>query len=169
MPTECNPKAMHFAHVEGRAVVADFGGGALTSDAGALLLGATDRAIGLVERFATYFTDGRTPGHVAHDLPTLLGQRVFGIALGYEDIVDHDDLRHDPVLGTVLGRIEARRPGHAPLAGKSTLNRLEHAPEGVDRYRRIGPDAAAVEALFAKLPRRPRQGPGAGRARPRRH
>ena len=129
MLTECSPKSMSFARVDGRAVVADFGGGAITSDAGALLLGATDRAIRLVDRFAACFSDGRMPGRVCHDVATLVGQRVFGIALGYEDLIDHDDLRRDPALGAALGRIEARRPGLAPLAGKSTLNRLEHAPQ----------------------------------------
>ena len=142
-----NPKAIAL----GRDVVADFGGGAMTSDAGALLLGATDRAIGLVDRFAACFSDGRAAGRVVHDVATLVGQRVFGIALGYEDLLDHDELRHDPVLGTVLGRLEARRRDCAPLAGKSTLNRLEHAPVGIHRYRRIGHDAGAIEALFVDL------------------
>ncbi len=151
MPTECSPEPMLFARLDRRAVVADFGGGAITSDAGALLLGATDRVIGLVERFAACFTDGRAPRRVVHDVHTLVGQRVFGIALGYEDLIDHDELRRDPVLGTVLGRLEARRPGCAPLAGKSTLNRLEHAPDGAHRYRRIGHDAAAIESLFVEL------------------
>ena len=76
---------------------------------------------------------------------------MFGIALGYEDLIDHDDLRRDPVLGAVLGRLEAKRPGLAPLAGKSTLNRLEHAPTGADRYRRIGHDGAAIADLFVEL------------------
>jgi len=148
MPTDCSSEPMAFARLEGRRVVADFGGGAITSDAGALLLGATDRAIGLVDRFAACFQDGRRADRVVHDLATLVGQRVFAIALGYEDVNDHDELRHDPVLGTVLGRLEARRSGCAPLAGKSTLNRLEHAPEGGERYRRIGHDPAAIERLF---------------------
>ncbi|MEQ9177749.1 MAG: IS1380 family transposase, partial [Nitratireductor sp.] len=83
---------------------------------------------------------------------TPIGQRVFGIALGYEDLVDHDELRHDPVLGPVLGRLEARHPRCAPLAGNSTLNRLEHAPAAEpERYRRIGHDAAAIEDLFVDL------------------
>ena len=151
MPAECSPPAMQFAHLDGRAVVADFGGGVMTSDAGALLLGATDRAIGLVDRFAACFSDGRTPGRVVHEVATLVGQRVFGIALGYEDLIDHDALRHDPVLGVVLGRLEARRPGCAPLAGKSTLNRLEHAPRGAHRYRRIGHEPEAIETLFVDL------------------
>jgi hypothetical protein len=129
MQTECSPKPMVFARVDRRAVVADFDGGAITSDAGALLLGATDRAIRLVDRFAGCFSDGRAAKRIVHDLPAMIGQRVFGIALGHEDIVDHDELRHDPVLGAVLGRLEAKRPGLAPLAGKSTLNRLEHAPD----------------------------------------
>ena len=151
MPTECNPEAMLFARLDGRAVVADFGGGVMTSDAGALLLGATDRAIGLVDRFAACFSDGRQAGRVVHEARTLVGQRVFGIALGYEDLIDHDELRHDPVLGTVLGKLAAARPGYAPLAGKSRLNRLEHAPEGGHRYRRIGHDPAAIEGLFVDL------------------
>ena len=151
MQTECSAEPMLFARLDRRDLVADFGGGAITSDAGALLLGATDRAIGLVDRFAACFCDGRDPGRVAHELPTLVGQRVFAIALGYEDLVDHDDLRRDPALGAVLGRLEAKRPGLAPLAGKSTLNRLEHAPEGTHRYRRIGHDPAAVEDLFVDL------------------
>jgi len=143
---------MVFARLEGRRVVADFGGGAISSDAGALLLGATDQAIGLVEHFAACFQDGRRADRVVHDVATLVGQRIFAIALGYEDVNDHDDLRHDPVLGTVLGRLEARRPGCAPLAGKSTLNRLEHAPAGeADRYRRIGHDPEAIETLFVDL------------------
>ena len=121
MPTECSAKTMAFAPVEGRAVVADFDGGAITSDAGAMLLGATDRAIGLVERFAGCFTDGRTPGRVVHDVATLVGQRVFAIAMGYEDLVDHDELRFDPVLGVVLERLDAKHGRCAPLAGKCHL------------------------------------------------
>ena len=151
MLAECSPKPMRFARLKGRDVVADFGGGAMTSDAGALLLGATDRAIGLVDRFAACFSDGRAAGRVVHDVATLVGQRVFGIALGYEDLLDHDELRHDPVLGAVLRRLEARRRDCAPLAGKSTLNRLEHAPVGIHRYRRLGHDAGAIEALFVDL------------------
>ncbi len=77
-----------------------------------------------------------------------MGQRVFPNALGYEDLIDHNALRHDLVLGVVLGRLEARRPGCAPLAGKSTLNRLEHAPQSSHRYRRIGYDAVVIETLF---------------------
>lgn len=151
MQTECNPEPMLFARLDRRDVVADFEGGAISSDAGALLLGATDRAIGLTERFAGCFSDGRAADQVVHDLPTLVGQRVFALALGYEDLIDHDRLRHDPVLGTVLGKLEARRRNCAPLGGKSTLNRLEHASGKTDRYHKIGHDPAAIEALFVDL------------------
>jgi len=141
-----------FAPVEGRSVVAAFDGGAITSDAGALLLGATDRAIGLVERFAACFADGRAAERVEHGLATLVGQRVFGIALGYEDLIDHDEIRHDPALAVLAGKLAARRSACAPLAGKSTLNRLEHAPAGAPgRYHKIGHDGAAIETLFVDL------------------
>ena len=95
MPTECSAELFEFAAVEGRHVVASFDGGAITSDAGGLLLGQTDRAIGLTERFAGCFRDSRTPELVEHQVSTLVMQRVIGIALGYEDLNDHDDLRCD--------------------------------------------------------------------------
>jgi hypothetical protein len=143
---------MLFARLDRRDVVADFGGGAITSDAGALLLGATDKAIGLVERFAACFRDGRSASQVVHDLAPMVGQRMFGIALGYEDLIDHDRLRHDPVMAVLAGKLAARRARCAPLAGKSTLNRLEHAPAGEPtRYHKIGHDAAAIERLFVEL------------------
>jgi hypothetical protein len=81
----------------------------------------------------------------------MVAQRVFGIALGYEDLVDHDHLRHDPVLATLAGKLEAKRQRCAPLAGKSTLNRLEHAPSTPSRYHKIGHDPAAIEHLFVEL------------------
>ena len=152
MSTECSPDLVGLAPVAGRRVVAAFDGGAITSDAGALLLGAADRAIRLVERFAACFHDDRAADRVEHRVETLVGQRVFGLALGYEDVVDHDRLRHDPVLAVLAGKLAARRSDCAPLAGKSTLNRLEHAPAaGPTRYHRIGHDAAAIERLLVEL------------------
>jgi hypothetical protein len=152
MPAECNPALFDFAFAETRRVVAAFDGGAITSNAGALLLGATDRAIGLVHRFAACFRDARAPERIEHEVATLVGQRVIGIALGHEDLLDHDQLRRDPVLAVLAGKLEARRAGCAPLAGKSTLNRLEHAASNEPgRYHRIGHDADAVEALFVDL------------------
>jgi hypothetical protein len=151
MPTQCSRDLFGYEVVEGRQVVAAFDGGEVTSDAGGLLLGATDRAIGLVERFASCFVDGRAQAQVEHSVAAMVAQRVFGIALGYEDLVDHDQLRHDPVLATLAGKLSARRKSCAPLAGKSTLNRLEHAPFGPSRYHKIGHDAAAIEGLFVEL------------------
>jgi hypothetical protein len=151
MQTECNPALLEFPAVEGRRVVAAFDGGAITSDAGALLLGQTDRAIRLTERFTACFTDVRTPGLVEHEVSTLVMQRVVGIALGYEDLNDHDELRHDPVLSVLAGKLEARREDCAPLAGKSTLNRLELSRPLPTRYHKISHDPEAIERLFVDL------------------
>jgi hypothetical protein len=151
MPTQCTPARFDFPRVEGRAVVAAFDGGRITSDAGALLLGATDRVIGLTRRFAACFKDRRDPAFVEHSVETLLMQRVVGLTLGYEDLVDHDELRHDPVMAVLAGKLEARRSDCAPLAGKSTLNRLEHSRPEPSRYAKISADADAIEALFVDL------------------
>jgi hypothetical protein len=151
MQTECTPALFDFGVVGGRAVVGDFGGGSITSDAGALLLGRADRAIGLVERFAGCFRDQRQRGLIEHEVRTLVGQRVFGIALGYEDLIDHDDLRHDPAMAVLAGKLEARRKDCAPVAGKSTLNRLELSKAEPTRYHKIAHDGAAIEALFVEL------------------
>ena len=151
MPTQCSRDLFGYEVVEGRRVVAAFDGGEVTSDAGALLLGATDRAIGLVTRFAACFDDARVQAQVEHSVAAMVAQRVFGIALGYEDLVDHDRLRHDPVLAALAGKLTAKRQRCAPLAGKSTLNRLEHAPRGLSRYHKIGHDAAAIEGLLVEL------------------
>src|SRR5947209_12412517 len=125
MPTECSAELFDFGTVEGRAVEAAFDAGLVTSDAGALLLGATDRAIRMTARFAACFHDERRRDLIEHEVATLVGQRVFGIALGYEDLNDHDELRHDPMMAVLAGKLEARREECAPVAGKSTLNRLE--------------------------------------------
>src|SRR4051794_24764290 len=153
MPTPCSATGMAFGRTGGRELVAEFDGGSVTSDAGALLLGVTDRAIRLVDRFASCFRDGRHPAFVTHRVRSLVGQRIFGLALGYEDLVDHDDLRHDPVLGALLGRFKPEDAAPASLAGKSTLNRLEHAPAEAagGRYHKIGHDAAAIETMFVDL------------------
>jgi Transposase DDE domain group 1 len=151
MPTECNPALFEFAPVEGRQVVAAFDGGAITSDAGALLLGETDRAIRLTERFAACFTDARAVELVEHQVATLATQRVVGIALGYEDLNDHDELRHDPVLAVLAGKLEAKRSECAPLAGKSTLNRLELGRSEPTRYHKISHDPATIEQLFVDV------------------
>jgi hypothetical protein len=134
-------------------VVAAFDGGTVSSDAGALLLGKADAAIGLVDRLAGCFIDGRDPGLIEHPVRMLIGQRVFGMALGYEDLNDHESLRHDPVFGALLGKLEPKRRAEcAALAGKSTLNRLElHPVTSVSRYHKIRPDGAAIERLWVDL------------------
>ena len=132
MQTDCITDLFGFVAVDGRPVVAAFDGGSITSDAGAMLLGATDRAIALIERFAGCFLDVRRREFIEHEVETLIGQRVFGLALGYEDLIDHDALRHDPVMAILAGKLEARREDCAPVAGKSTLNRLEPKPAGAD-------------------------------------
>ncbi|MGH8519230.1 MAG: IS1380 family transposase [Panacagrimonas sp.] len=151
MPTECSADLFGFAPVEGREVVAAFDGGAISSDAGALLLGATDRAIGLMGRFASCFEDVRRQDLIEHEVVTLVGQRVFGIALGYEDVNDHDQLRHDPVLAVLAGKLTARREDCAPLAGKSTLNRLELSRLEATRYHKISHNPIAIKRLLVDL------------------
>ena len=130
MPTECTPRLFAFEEVEGKSVVADFDGGEITSNAGALLLGQVDRGVSVVKRFAACFTDRRDPRFVEHQVETLVGQRIFALALGYEDLNDHDELRKDPTLAVLAGKLKAVwRSDCEALAGKSTLNRLEHTPQ----------------------------------------
>lgn len=151
MQTECIADRFEFTAVEKRRVEAGFDGGQMTSDAGALLLGATDRAIGLIDRFASCFEDRRCQELVEHSVGTLAGQRVFGIALGYDDIVDHDELRHDPIFAVLAGKLSAKRADCAPVAGKSTLNRLELSRSEPTRYHKISHDPAAIEGLFVDV------------------
>lgn len=153
MSTECSAKLFEFETVERRSVVADFGGGDITSNAGGLLLGQVDRGMLLMRRFAECFTDRRDPRYVEHRLETLLGQRIFGLALGYEDLVDHDELRKDPTF-TALARKRAPvlRSDCEALAGKSTLNRLEHTPKRHGaKYHKIDFDGTKVDALLVDL------------------
>jgi hypothetical protein len=152
MPTQCNAEQLQFSCVERRRVVAAFDGGEVTSDAGALLLMRTERAIGLLDRLAGCFVDRRSERSTEHTVRTLLGQRVLGMAAGYEDLNDHDTLRHDPLWGAVLGKLEPKRSSCAPLAGKSTLNRLElSVAEQATRYHKIAHDPQAIEGLFVDL------------------
>ncbi|ANP87960.1 IS1380 family transposase [Rhizobium leguminosarum] len=152
MQTQCIRAQLEFEGFDGHKVVADFDGGAITSDAGALLLRHVDRAIGLFDRVAACFVDGRDPACTVHSVRTLVGQRIAAIALGYEDVDDHDTLRHDPVLGLLSQSLTPKRQDCAVLAGKSTLNRLEHGRLGAPtRYHKIGYDRQALEALFVDL------------------
>ena len=151
MPTDCSADLFGFAPVEGREVVAAFDGGAITSDAGALLLSATDRVIDLMRRLTACFSDVRKQELIEHEVVTLVSQRVFGIALGYEDLNDHDELRKDPVMAVLAGKLQAQRSDCEPVAGKSTLNRLELSRPEPTRYHKIAHDPAAIESLFVTL------------------
>lgn len=150
MHTQCNGKAIRTGRVGSREVVVDFDGGRISSDAGALLLRGVDQTLKLTERVAACFQDGRDAELIEHSVQTLVMQRIVGIALGYEDLNDHDQLRRDPVMSALAGKLQARRKRCEPLAGKSTLNRLEHAPtpEQANRYHKIAHEAGAFEALF---------------------
>jgi hypothetical protein len=129
-----------------RKLVGAFDGGAITSNGGVALLAGADCKRGLAARLATCFTNHRVPDAIRHSLPGLLRQRIFGLALGYEDLIDHDALRFDPALAAVIDK-----PGGA-LAGKSTLNRLEHAGKiGQDRHYKLDHDPDAIERLFVDL------------------
>jgi hypothetical protein len=151
MLTECSTEQFEFARVEGHKVVASFDGGTITSDAGALLLGQTDQALRLSGRLAACFTDRRRPELIEHSVSTLIMQRIHGIALGYEDLNDHDQLRHDPLFAVLAGKLQSRRAQCAAVAGKSTLNRLELSKPEPTRYHKISYEAAAIEALFVDL------------------
>ena len=152
MPTQRTPVSFAFQGCQGRKVTAAFNGGMITSHAGALLLSEIERPVGLFDRVAACFTDHRDPRLTEHSVRTLVAQRITGLALGYEDLNDHDQLRHDPVMGLLAGKIGGTRNDCAALAGKSTLNRLEHAPEGEPgRYHRVSHDPEALQTLLTEL------------------
>src|SRR5215469_1942302 len=158
--TECNQKEFAFAPHFSRQVSARFSERQLSTEGGGLLLRETDRKIGLLRRVQKCFCDYRNPVFIEHELGELLAQRIYGLALGYEDLNDHEELRHDPLLALLAGK----RKLEEPLAGKSTLNRLELTPTGSpldDRYHKITYSSAALDGLlvdifleaYAKAPR----------------
>lgn len=155
MATDCNPQQLEFQGVGRRTVVAAFDGGTLTSDGGLLLLSQVEQRRGILRDFAACFRDQRNPAYVEHRLEELVRQRVLGLALAYEDLNDHDELRTDPLLATVVGKADPvgndRRQEQdrgKPLAGKSTLNRLEWGAVKQDRYRKISVDSKAVDRFL---------------------
>jgi Transposase DDE domain group 1 len=161
METQCNTFYLDFPVLGSREVLADFDGGDISSDGGSLLLRKTEELTGVIRQFAACFTDHRNPSLIEHTLGELVAQRVYGLALGYEDLIDHDDLRCDPLLATIVGKNDPtgktrqrRRDRGKALAGKSTLNRLELTPVGADedsRYKKIVCRTHAVERLFVTL------------------
>ena len=158
MTTECNRESFVFQPLVRREVIGRFDGGKITSDAGALLLRETERITGVLRTFAACFTDHRNPDLIEHTVLELVAQRVYGLCLGYEDLNDHDQLRHDPLLAVLVGkhdptgedRVRQRDKGKA-LAGKSTLNRLELTPVRANRgsrYKKITVQRKAVQDFF---------------------
>jgi hypothetical protein len=159
--TECITDQFSFQPHKKREVRGCFDGGAITSDAGGLLLKEVEVKTRILERFATCFTDHRDPDRIEHSVHDLVAQRVYGLALGYEDLNDHDQLRHDPLLALLVGkddptgqdRVRRQDRGKA-LAGKSTLNRLELSPPGAgknSRYKKITADLGRMESFLTDL------------------
>jgi hypothetical protein len=149
---------MVFQQLGRREVVGRFDGGMISSDAGGLLLREVEKRFGILKRFAACFRDYRDSQRIDHSLETLISQRVYGIALGYEDLNDHDRLRHDVVMGVLcekndpsgMERARKRDQGKA-VAGKSTLNRLELTPENANeksRYKKIVAHGEQIEDLI---------------------
>ena len=159
--TECSETLFLFEAHCSRQVVAEFSSARLTTEGGSLLLRQADRKIGLLRRVAACFTDYRQQERIEHRLEEMLAQRIYGLALGYEDLNDHEQLRQDPLLAVLAGK----RDLGEPLAGKSTLNRLELTPvasPAAERYHKISYCAEAIDALLVDLfleahPRAPRE------------
>jgi hypothetical protein len=145
--TECNQSSFGFEASGRREIVARFDGGTISSDGGAFLLRQTDKRLNLLPRLAECFLDGRNQQLVEHTIQEMLSQRIYGLALGYEDINDHEQLRKDPVFGILAGR-EAL---DEPLAGKSTLNRMELGTGINDRYKKITFWKDAIDELLVKV------------------
>src|ERR1700683_1328562 len=145
--TECNQSSFGFEGSGRREIVARFDGGTISSDGGALLLRQTDKRLNLMARLAQCFLDGRNQALVEHSIGESLSQRSYGLALGYEDLNDHEQLRTDPVFGMLAGKEELAEP----LAGKSTLNRMELGTGVNDRYKKITFWKEAVDELLVKV------------------
>ena len=161
MPTECNQESFQFHPLRKRQVRGRFDGGAITSDAGGLLLREVEKRTGIVAQLAACFRDHRDPARIEHTVEELVAQRVYGLAMGYEDLNDHEELRRDPLLAVLVEKADPqgedrrreRDTGQA-LAGKSTLNRLELTGAEVsedERYKKIALDAAAVDRMVVEV------------------
>lgn len=146
--TECNQSTFEFAAHFSRQVVARFDGGTITTDGGGLLLRETDRRLNLLPRLAECFLDARSPLQVEHTVEQLVSQRVYGLALGYEDLNDHEQLRQDPLLRVLAGKSDVE---DSPLAGKSTLNRLELGDGTPNRYKKITFWKDGIDELLVKV------------------
>lgn len=154
--TECTANRYAFGELERRQVVADFSGGQITTDGGLILVAQVDEHCRISERLAECFSDQRDRTRVQHALSELIAQRLYGLVQGYEDLNDHDELRHDPMFGIAVGKLESDHARCAPLAGKSTLNRLEQAMHVAgdlteERYVKFSLNPKAIEQLLVEL------------------
>ncbi|MBN1509212.1 MAG: IS1380 family transposase [Sedimentisphaerales bacterium] len=150
MTTECTAQPIVLQAGNDRTLVGQFNGGTICSDGGAILLKQVEQATGIIRQFAACFTDHRNPDLIDHTLYELIAQRVYALALGYEDLNDHNTLRRDVLLAALVGK---RDPHAEPLAGKSTLNRLELTPVGADpnsRYKKIVVHRQDVDRFFVE-------------------
>jgi len=151
MTTECTQFVFGFHPQKRREIRAQFDGGAITSDGGSLLLREVEKRIGILRQFAACFTDYRNPDLIEHRVEEMVAQRVYGLALGYEDLNDHEELRNDPLLAVLVEKADR---GSQVLAGKSTLNRLELTQETAsrkERYKKIVLDHGAVDRLLVDI------------------
>ena len=147
--TECNEDRFEFASVQGtREIVAEFSGGTISSDGGGLLLQETDSKMNLLKRFSQCFVDLRNQDLIEHSVEQMIRQRVLAMALGYEDLNDHEQLRQDPLLGAMVGKAQ---PGTEALAGKSTLNRMELGTGIATRYKKVTFWRDSVDELLVDL------------------
>jgi hypothetical protein len=154
--TECSAETYAFGQLDRRQVVADFSGGQITNDGGLILIAQIDQHYRISERLAACFEDQRDPRRVQHELKDLVAQRLYGLVQGYEDLNDHEELRHDPMFGIAVGKLESEHSRCAPLAGKSTLNRLEQAMHvagdwSEERYVKYSVKPEDIEHLLVEL------------------
>ena len=150
------PKQFKFSVEKSRPIVVNFQGGAVTSDAGLSLIAEIDRKLQITSKFAQCFQDYRKPNRIDHSIESLIRQRIYGLVMGYEDLNDHEELRHEPMFALAVLNTIGIENKQAKLAGKSTLNRLEHCPEDVEqgadsRYHKIGHCSEEIESLFVKI------------------
>jgi hypothetical protein len=154
--TRSLPKQFKFEQPKSPPVVVNFQGGQVTSDAGLSLIAEIDRKLQITSQFAQCFQDYRKPYRIDHSIESLIKQRIYGLVMGYEDLNDHEELRHDPMFAIALGKRIGIENEPVKIAGKSTLNRLEHCPEDVEqgadsRYHKIGHSPSGIESLFVKI------------------
>lgn len=154
--TRSIPKQFKFEQPKSPPVVVNFSGGQVTSDAGLSLIAEIDRKLKITSQFAECFQDYRKSNRIDHSAESLIAQRIYGLVMGYEDLNDHEELRHDPMFALALGKRIGQENKPATLAGKSTLNRLEHCPEDVEqgedsRYHKIRHSPEEIESLFVNI------------------